>query len=162
MAQKNTKPKEMFKPYNADTVPDTMPFPELTRVAATKSEEAAVPVLNDYQRSWILDVGVRGMDLLGLSGHEAKAFYECVKADAFEAKAFQHKVQPQDRAEEARLPALVTAWKLKQKKESSAGVDEGDANDQEEDDGGRVTLLRGYSRAGWRMVCARYIASDAL
>ncbi|KAJ7692295.1 hypothetical protein B0H17DRAFT_1133299 [Mycena rosella] len=86
MAQtKTAKWKEMFKPYDADGVPDTMPFPELCA------------------------------DLPGLSGNEAMTFYERVKNNAFEAKAFQHKVQAQDCAEEARLPALVAAWKQKQK-----------------------------------------------
>ncbi|KAJ7651892.1 hypothetical protein B0H17DRAFT_1215106 [Mycena rosella] len=158
---KTAKSKEMFKPYDAEGVPNTMPFPELWRVAVTKGEEAALPTLNDYQRSWILDIGVCSADLPGLSGNETKTFYERVKNDAFEAKAFQHKVQAQDCAKEARLPALVAAWKQKQKekKDTSAAADDGDASDQEEDDRGRAALLCGHSKAGWQMAIQKVISN---
>ncbi|KAJ7857186.1 hypothetical protein B0H13DRAFT_1902370, partial [Mycena leptocephala] len=96
---KNMKAKEMFKSYDAAEVPDIMPFPELGGVATTKGEETAVPKLNEHQQSWILDIG--------LKGKAAKTFYEKVKTDAFDAKAFQHTPQPTDRVEEARLPALA-------------------------------------------------------
>ncbi|KAJ6595491.1 hypothetical protein DFH09DRAFT_1072468 [Mycena vulgaris] len=146
---KPSKPKEMFKPYDASDVPDIMPFPDLALVTTTKSQDTAVPKLNDHQRSWIHDVALRTVNLPGLNNRDRKMVYEQVKADAFLAKAFQHTVQPGDLAEEARLPELVSAWKRKQGK---AAVDDGDgaASDQEEDEGGRTGLLRGYSRAGWR------------
>jgi hypothetical protein len=151
---KNMKAKEMFKSYDAAEVPDIMPFPELGGVATTKGEETAVPKLNEHQRSWILDIGVRGIDLPSLKGKAAKTFYEKVKTDAFDAKAFQHTPQPTDRVEEARLPALVTAWKAKKpaKKKNNSAADDDDASDEEEDEGGRGGLLRGYTKAGWRQV----------
>ncbi|KAJ7021329.1 hypothetical protein C8F04DRAFT_1195574 [Mycena alexandri] len=135
-AKKTTKPKAMFKPYDADDVPDIMPFPELSYVATTKSEEIPVPKLNEHQRSWILDVGVRGADLLSLKGKAASELYDQIKTDAFDAKAFQHLLQPTDRAEETHLLALVTAWKQKQraKKRSNVAADDGDASDEEEDE----------------------------
>ncbi|KAJ7659372.1 hypothetical protein B0H17DRAFT_1212974 [Mycena rosella] len=151
---KNVRPKEMFKRYDPDSVPETIPFPELARVATTKGKEAAVPTLNEHQRSWILDVGVRDVDLPGLKGKAASHFYDRLKNNAFDAKAFLHKVQSQDRAEEAALPALVAAWKQKNKKESSGTADDGDTSDQEADEGGRAALLRGYSKAGWRILSA--------
>ncbi|KAJ7847134.1 hypothetical protein B0H14DRAFT_3453984 [Mycena olivaceomarginata] len=46
--KKQQKPKEMFKPYDATAVPEVMPFPALARVATTKTEETAVPKLNQY------------------------------------------------------------------------------------------------------------------
>jgi hypothetical protein len=149
-----TKPKEMFKVYNPDTVPESMPLPELSHVATTKGQETAVPKLNEYQRSWILDVGIRGADFLSLDKKAAEDLYDKVKSDAFNAKAFQHTPQPSDRDEEARLPELITAWHKKKgkNKAKSADDDEGNASDQEEDELGRGALLRGYSKAGWRIV----------
>ncbi|KAJ7669674.1 hypothetical protein B0H17DRAFT_1209635 [Mycena rosella] len=156
---KNVRPKEMFKRYDPDSVPETIPFPELARVATTKGKEAAVPTLNEHQRSWILDVGVRDVDLPGLKGKAASHFYDRLKNNAFDAKAFLHKVQSQDRAEEAALPALVAAWKQKNKKESSGTADDGDTSDQEADEGGRAALLRGYSKAGWRIAIQKVISN---
>jgi hypothetical protein len=150
---KTIKPKEMFQPYDAAKVPDIMPFPELGGVGTTKGDEMAVPKLNEHQRSWILDVGVRGIDLPGLKGKAATEFYEKVKTDAFEAKAFKHTPQGTDGTEEARLPALVAAWKQKRsKKSNNSAADDDDASDQEEDKSGRGGLLRGYTKAGWRKV----------
>lgn len=151
-SKKDAKPKEMFKPYNPDDVPTIMPFPELAVVATTKSEETAVPKLNDHQRSWILDVGVRDLDLPSLKGKAASALYDKVKNDAFDAKAFQHAPQPTDAKEEGRLPELVATWKRQRAKKSVA--DEGDTSDEEEDEAGRSGLLRGYPKAGWRLVSA--------
>ncbi|KAJ7908207.1 hypothetical protein B0H13DRAFT_2331610 [Mycena leptocephala] len=158
---KNMKAKEMFKSYDAAEVPDIMPFPELGGVATTKGEETAVPKLNEHQRSWILDIGVRGIDLPSLKGKAAKTFYEKVKTDAFDAKAFQHTPQPTDRVEEARLPALVTAWKAKKpaKKKNNSAADDEDASDEEEDEGGRGGLLRGYTKAGWRQAIQKVISN---
>ncbi|KAJ7771908.1 hypothetical protein B0H14DRAFT_2632378 [Mycena olivaceomarginata] len=151
-SKKSSKPKEMFKPYDAARVPDVMPFPDLARVATSKGEEAAVPTLNEHQRSWILDVGIRDIDLPSLNGKAAIAVYDRVKNDAFDAKAFKHQAQPEDRAEKARLPALVAAWKQKHQQAPSTAADDGDSSDEEEDDGGHATLLRGYSKAGWRSI----------
>ncbi|KAJ7027125.1 hypothetical protein C8F04DRAFT_1189936 [Mycena alexandri] len=107
------KKKKMFKPYDAAAVPDSMPFPDLALVATIKGEETPVPKLNKHQRSWILDVALRGVDLQDLQTRVACAeFYDTVKSDVFDAKAFQHVVQPQDAAVEASLPALVATWKL--------------------------------------------------
>ncbi|KAJ7884562.1 hypothetical protein B0H14DRAFT_2564277 [Mycena olivaceomarginata] len=151
-SKKSSKPKEMFKPYNAARVPDVMPFPDLVRVATLKGEEAAVSTLNEHQHSWILDVGIRDIDLPSLNGKAAIAMYDRVKNNAFDAKAFKHKAQPEDRAEEARLPALVTAWKQKHQQAPSTAADDTDSSDEEEDNSGHATLLRGYSKAGWGSV----------
>ncbi|KAJ7804607.1 hypothetical protein B0H13DRAFT_2687328 [Mycena leptocephala] len=125
----------MFKTYDPDEVPDVMPFPELAVVKTTKGEEIAVPKLNEYQRSWILDVGVRDEDLVSLKKKDAADFYDRIKDDAFEAKAFQHTPQPQDATEESRLPALVAAWKQKRAKKNTNSADDGDASEEEEDEG---------------------------
>lgn len=147
------KSKEMFKAYNAADVPDVMPLPALANVASTKGEETAVPKLNNFQRSWILDVGIRGVDLPSLTGKAASELYDRVKHDAFDAKAFQHTAQPQDTAEEATLAALIADWKKKDpKKAEPRGVDDGNVSDNEEDEGGRAGLLRGYTKSGWRLV----------
>jgi hypothetical protein len=153
--KKAAKSKEMFKTYNPDDVPDIMPFPELANVATTKGEETAVPRLNEYQHSWILDVGVRGVDLPNLMGKSAADLYDWVKDDAFNAKAFQHTAQLTDRDEEAQLPALIVAWKRKQRaksKKTRPQDDDSSSDEEEEDQGGRVGLLRGYTMAGWRSV----------
>jgi hypothetical protein len=144
----------MFKPYDPDEVPDIMPFPELATVKTTKGEQIAVPKLNKYQRSWILDIGVRDHDLASLNKKDALQVYEEIMLDAFEAKAFQHTPQPRDRDEESRLPGLVVAWKQKHKQrpKNTNSADDSDASDQEEDEGGHGALLRGYAKAGWRRV----------
>ncbi|KAJ7121184.1 hypothetical protein C8R44DRAFT_877480 [Mycena epipterygia] len=136
--KQQSKAKEMFKPYNAPDVPDIMPFPELVLVATTKGEETAVPRLNEHQQSWILDIGVRDVDLPSLKAKAATQFYDQVKTDAFTAKAFQHTSQPEDAAEEGRLPALVAAWKQKQRsrRNDNAAADDGDSSDEEQDEGG--------------------------
>ncbi|KAJ6479354.1 hypothetical protein DFH09DRAFT_1341714 [Mycena vulgaris] len=152
-----TKPEEMFKAYDPDAVPDFMPFPALSHVATTKGEDAAVPKLNDHQRSWILDIGIRDLDLPGLTGKAALDVYDHIKNDAFDAKAFQHTARPQDTAEEATLLVLVTAWKQKHKKQNTA--DDGEASDAEEDEAGRGALLRGYSKAGWRLTIQKVISN---
>ncbi|KAJ6525512.1 hypothetical protein DFH09DRAFT_1328874 [Mycena vulgaris] len=140
-SKKEIKQKEMFKPYDATAVPDAMPFPTLLRVATTKTEETAVPRLNQYQRSWIFDNALCGTDLAGLQSKLAiSGFYEKVG----------------DTAEEASLPGLIAAWKRdnpkKDKKQNNKLVaDDGDGSDDEEDEGARVGLLRGYTKAGWRL-----------
>jgi hypothetical protein len=145
----------MFKAYNPDDIPDSMPFPELALIATAKGDEIAVPRLNEYQRSWILDVGIRGVDLPNLTRKETAALYDKVKTNAFDAKAFQHKSQPGDQDEEDSLPALVRAWKEKtEKKSKKTAQDDGGTSDDEEDEDGRAALLRGYTKAGWRLVCS--------
>ncbi|KAJ7824339.1 hypothetical protein B0H13DRAFT_337619 [Mycena leptocephala] len=156
---KKTKTKEMFKTYDPDEVPDVMPFPELAVVKTTKGEAIAVPKLNEYQRSWILDVGVRDEDLVSLKKKDAADLYDRIKDDAFEAKAFQHTPQPQDATEESRLPALVAAWKQKHAKKNTNSADDGDASEEEEDEGGRGALLRGYPKAGWRLAIQKVISN---
>ncbi|KAJ7823368.1 hypothetical protein B0H13DRAFT_1919640, partial [Mycena leptocephala] len=148
----NTKPKEMFEPYDTAKVPDSMPFPQLAWVGATKGQETAVPKLNKHQRSWIHDVGLRGIDLPSLKGKAATEFYDNLKTDAFDAKAFQHTLQDSDKAEEVCLPALVATWKQKhdEKNKNNSAADDDDASDQEEDMSGQGGLLRGYTKAGWR------------
>ncbi|KAJ7429430.1 hypothetical protein B0H11DRAFT_2265748 [Mycena galericulata] len=158
-----SKPKENFKPYNPGGVPDVMPFPDLARVATTRGEETAVPKLNEDQRSWILDVGVRGLDLASLNGSAATTIYDKVKMDALEAKAFQHRVRPQDKAEEAQLSKLIAAWKEKnpakkgKTNNQAGGKDEDDDNGDAEDADGRTSLLRGYTKAGWRLAIQKVI-----
>ncbi|KAJ7932148.1 hypothetical protein B0H13DRAFT_2307998 [Mycena leptocephala] len=119
-----------------------MPFPELAGVGTMKGEETAVPKLNEHQQSWILDIGVRAIDLPSLKG-----------------KAHGHTQQPTDREEEARLPGLVDAWKQKQrsKKNNNSAADDDDASDEEEDESGRGGLLRGYTKAGWRKAIQKVI-----
>ncbi|KAJ7746142.1 hypothetical protein DFH07DRAFT_963020 [Mycena maculata] len=149
---KSSKPKEMFKPYKPDKVPDVMPLPELALVRTTKGQDIAVPKLNDHQRSWIYDVGLRAVDLVSLKGSTATTFYNQLKTRAFENKAFQHKSQPEDRAEEDEISALVAAWKKKhesKKKPQPVQPAQDDADEvEEEDEDGRAALLRGYSKAG--------------
>ncbi|KAJ7732903.1 hypothetical protein DFH07DRAFT_780748 [Mycena maculata] len=157
---KTAKPKEMFKAYVAADVPGIMPFPELAVIATTKGGEAAVPKLNEYQRSWIHNIGLRNVDLANLQRKAAHDFYDEMKTKAFDAKAFQHTVQPGDRVEEAHLPRLVTAWKLKHpKKNDNTAADDGDASDEEEDEAGRTGLLRGYPKAGWRIAIQKVISN---
>ncbi|KAJ7653447.1 hypothetical protein B0H17DRAFT_1214681 [Mycena rosella] len=155
--------KTMYKLYDETAVPDIMPFPALSHVAITKGEEAAVPKLNEHQRSWIHGIGLHGVDLVALTRKAADDFYDRVKNDAFAAKAFQHQVQPEDREEEASLIGLVAAWKLanpqKKKKRRTTTDDDDDGSDQEEDEGGHAGLLRGYSKAGWRIVIQRVISN---
>ncbi|KAJ7170916.1 hypothetical protein C8R43DRAFT_1120643 [Mycena crocata] len=164
---KPTKPKEMFKPYDEEAVPDIMPFPGLSHVKITKGQETNVPKLNEHQRSWILDIGVRDVDLPSCQGKAATAIYDDIKDAAFEAKAFQHKPQPQDRDEENGVAALAAAWKRKEreKKSKKAGKaipdSDSDSDDdaEEEDQGGRAALLRGYSKAGWREAIQKVISN---
>ncbi|KAJ7926090.1 hypothetical protein B0H13DRAFT_1862601 [Mycena leptocephala] len=175
MTRKKTEPKikGMFKTYDPDEVPDSMPFPELASLATSKGEEIAVPKLNEYQQSWILDVRVRDQDLASLEKKDALELYNQVKYDAFQAKAFQHKPQPQDRDEEARLPALVSAYKRKKeeeqeknatknakknRKKNTKTADDSDS-EQEEDEGGCRALLRGYTKAGWRSAIQKVISN---
>ncbi|KAJ7737516.1 hypothetical protein B0H16DRAFT_1730298 [Mycena metata] len=165
---------EMFKPYDAAAVPDAMPFPPLLRVATTKTEETAIPKLNKYQHSWIFDIALQGKDLGTMESSAIKDLYATIKTDAFAAKAFQHAVQPGDAAEEASLPALVARWKrgktTKDKKpatdtgdasdvEEKSAADGGDASDVEEDEGARVGLLRGYTKAGWRLAIQKVLTN---
>ncbi|KAJ6587468.1 hypothetical protein DFH09DRAFT_1307698 [Mycena vulgaris] len=155
-AAKSSKVKEMFKPYNEADVPDIMPFPDLATFAASNGEHIAVPKLNQHQRSYILDVALRNADLGDLGTQkEANEFYDQVKTQALDAKAFQHKVQPGDRAEEASLSERINTWKLENpgklnKKAGKPRANDGDASDDEEDEGGRKALLCGYTKAGWR------------
>ncbi|KAJ7878224.1 hypothetical protein B0H13DRAFT_2346677, partial [Mycena leptocephala] len=108
---------------------------------------------------WILDVGVRDEDLVSLKKKDAADFYDRIKDDAFEAKAFQHTPQPQDATEESRLPALVAAWKQKRAKKNTNSADDGDASEEEEDEGGRGALLRGYPKAGWQLAIQKVISN---
>jgi hypothetical protein len=125
-----------------------MPFPELATVKTTKGEQIAVPELNQHQRNWILDIGVRDHDLASPNKKDALQVYEEIMLDAFEAKAFQHTPQPQDRDEESRLPGLAVAWKKQHNqwaRKNTGSGDDSDTSDQEEDEGGHVALLRGYA-----------------
>ncbi|KAJ7020994.1 hypothetical protein C8F04DRAFT_1274232 [Mycena alexandri] len=150
---------DMFKPYNPSAVPDVMPFPPLGRVSTTKAEHTPVPKLNEYQHSWIFDVTLRGQDLPNMPQGDVKDFFEKVKTDAFEAKAFRHTVQPGDATEEACLPARIASWLAEhpqqannnQSKKKAKKSGDGNDSDAEEDAGARVGLLRGYPKAGWRL-----------
>ncbi|KAJ7291885.1 hypothetical protein C8J57DRAFT_1492358 [Mycena rebaudengoi] len=154
------KSKEMFKAYNTADVPDVMPLPVLANVASTKGEETAVPKLNDFQHSWILDVGIRGVDLPSLTGKAASELYDRVKHDVFDAKAFQHTAQPQDTAEEATLAALIADWKKKHpKKAEPCGVDDSNVSDNEEDKGGHAGLLRRYTKSGWHLAIQKVMSN---
>jgi len=151
---------EMFKPYDPAAVSDVMRFPAPVRVSTTKAEHTPVPKLNEDQRSWIFDVALRGQDLPNMPKENIKDFYEKVKTDAFEAKAFQHTIQPGDATEEACLPARIASWLAEHPKQAKTGQSKkkpkksGDGNDSdaEEDTGARVGVLRGYPKAGWRLV----------
>ncbi|KAJ7187564.1 hypothetical protein GGX14DRAFT_409100 [Mycena pura] len=160
-ATKSTKHKEMFKPYNPSDVPDVMPFPEIGLVHSTKNQDTAVPKLNDYQRSWILDAGLRGVDLASMMRKTAAEFDKKVQDDAFEAKAFQHTAQAQDREEEDRIPGLVAQWKRKdtaKPRKVKAAVDD-DCDDEGEDKDGRTGLLRGYPKVGWRKAIQKVLSN---
>ncbi|KAJ7758975.1 hypothetical protein DFH07DRAFT_958119 [Mycena maculata] len=99
------------------------------------------------------------MDLANLKGKATLNFYDKVKTKAFDTKAFQHKVQPSDRVEEAHLPRLVTAWKLKHpKKNDNTAADDGDAS-EEENEVGCTGLLHGYPKAGWQIVIQKVISN---
>ncbi|KAJ7729339.1 hypothetical protein B0H16DRAFT_1734278 [Mycena metata] len=109
-------------------------------VATTKNHETAVPKLNNHQRSWIHDVALRLVDLSNLKSKGAA----------------------QDLVEEARIPALVAAWKLAHPKKNgkkTVAAPDGDASDNEEDEGGRTNLLRGYTMAGWRTAIQKVISN---
>ncbi|KAJ7744798.1 hypothetical protein DFH07DRAFT_963642 [Mycena maculata] len=156
--EKRLKPKEMFKPYDADSVPDVMPLPELAFIKSTKGQDTAVPKLNEYQRSWILDVGVRGVDLASLAGRAATEVYNRVKADAFKAKALQHTPQAEDRAEEDVILGFIATWKTKHAStKKSATVDADEA--EEEDEDGRASRLRGYSHTAWRIAIQKVVSN---
>jgi hypothetical protein len=130
-----------------------MPFPALTCVATTKTEETAVPKLNQYQHSWIFDVVLRDADLPGLLKQAKAEFYEKVKDDVFEVKAFQHKAQPGDSEEEACVPKLMAAWKRENQKAKTTRVaNDSDGSDDKENKGARVGVLRRYTKAGWLQV----------
>ncbi|KAJ7141958.1 hypothetical protein C8R43DRAFT_954609 [Mycena crocata] len=165
MARRKNQVKQMFEPYVHDDVPDHMPFPGLWRVATAKGDETAIPNLNQYQRSWILDVGLREVDLPSLSIKEAALFYETVKDKAFDAKAFKHVSQPGDEQEEAGLSALVAAWKRKdadKKRKKGKKVEaeaEDSGSDEEEDEDGRGALIRGYTKSGWRMAIQKVMSN---
>jgi hypothetical protein len=155
---KSSKPKEMFKPYDPNNVPDVMPLPELAGVLTTKGQDTAVPKLNDHQHSWILDVGVRGVDIASMTGKAAVTFYDKVKTAVFEAKAFQQKPHPDDQDEEDEIPVLVAAWKKThdtQNKKAQPAKDDADEV-MEEDEDGRTALLHGYSKAGWQSVSVSF------
>ncbi|KAJ7266422.1 hypothetical protein B0H12DRAFT_1068293 [Mycena haematopus] len=161
-APKPAKVKEMFKPYNESEVPDIMPLPAVGSVWFTKSGDIAVPRLNDYQRSWILDQALRDVDLPGMKPKAARTFYDQVKVDAFSAKAFKHVPQPQDAEDEARIAQLVATWIREhpsKKNKNKPVADDGDASDEEEDEGGRTGLLRGYKKAGWRRAIQKVISN---
>ncbi|KAJ6484558.1 hypothetical protein DFH09DRAFT_1339991 [Mycena vulgaris] len=145
-SKKEIKQKEMFKPYDATAVPDAMPFPTL------------LPQLDLRQRASWYRPGRSTVEV----GH--LRVYEKVKSDAFEAKAFQHTPQPGDTAEEASLPGLIAAWKRdnpkNDKKQNNKPVaDDGDGSDDEEDEGARVGLLRGYTKAGWRLAIQKVLTN---
>ncbi|KAJ7725676.1 hypothetical protein B0H16DRAFT_946329 [Mycena metata] len=178
MPTKKESKKEIYR-YDAAAVPDIMPFPALALVATTKGEEIPVPDLNDYQRSWIHDVALRDVDFeVELPTRaESTKFYDKVKMDAFEAKAFQHAVQPGDAAEEASLSKAIAKWKRDNVKKNKKTQNANDANDaggaegagaaddaaganEEEDEGARAGMLRGFPRQGWRLVISNKRTAD--
>ncbi|KAJ6468154.1 hypothetical protein C8R47DRAFT_1078440 [Mycena vitilis] len=149
---------QMFQPYKADLVPAVMPFPDLANVVTAKNDETAVPKLNDFQRSWIHDVALRGADLANLTKQDATDLYDSIKRDAFNAAPFKHTPQPGDEAEESRLPGLVAAWKLARKKADASGS-AGHAGGAEEDEEGRTGLLRGYTLNGWKIAIQKVLSN---
>ncbi|KAJ7693205.1 hypothetical protein B0H17DRAFT_1200027 [Mycena rosella] len=142
------KPKVMYKPYDENSVPDTMPLPGLSSVATTKGQETPIPKLNDHQRSWILDIGICGLDLLSLTGKAAVEAYDKVKTETFAAKAFQHTPGPDDATDKACIATFIANWKQaqkdKKKKNTNSLESDSDESDQEEDDNARGALLRTY------------------
>ncbi|KAJ7721437.1 hypothetical protein DFH07DRAFT_784123 [Mycena maculata] len=107
--------------------------------------------VNEHQRSWIHDVGIRDVDFPNLNRHASKELYAKVKIDACDAKAFQHQVQPKDRVEEAQVSEFIAAWKEEHVQEHAAKQNNQDADDEndndEEDEGSCTGLLRGYTKA---------------
>ncbi|KAF7345155.1 hypothetical protein MSAN_01891700 [Mycena sanguinolenta] len=137
-----------------------MPFPELSHVVTTRSGEFAVPVPNHHQRNWILDVGVRDVDLPSLKGKRALDFYAKVKDEALNQRAFKHVPQPGDAAEEATVLTLMADWKEKNKKTKTVDNDDDDDSENEkEDNNQREGLLRGYPLAGWRVAIQKVISN---
>ncbi|KAJ7739012.1 hypothetical protein B0H16DRAFT_1759458 [Mycena metata] len=130
MPTKKESKKEIYR-YDAAAVPDIMPFPALALLATTKGEEIPVPDLNDYQQSWIHDVALRDVnfEVERPTRAESTKFYDKVKMDAFEAKAFQHAVQPGDAAEEASLSKAIAKWKRDNVKKNKKTKNANDAND---------------------------------
>ncbi|KAJ7061923.1 hypothetical protein C8F01DRAFT_1251761 [Mycena amicta] len=112
IADQPKKPKEMFKPYVEADVPDSMPFPGVSRVAIRKVCDIAIPNLNQNQRNWIHDVALRDVGLAAMTPQEYENFCTRVKDDAFTVKAFQHVPQAGDAADASQLPNLVATWKL--------------------------------------------------
>ncbi|KAF8197169.1 hypothetical protein K438DRAFT_1967413 [Mycena galopus ATCC 62051] len=142
----NAKPKEMFPPYDAANVPDIMPFPTLAKVVSTKGGDTAVPVLNEWQRSWIHDIALRDVaPATLLDKKKVLRVYQRVKDEVFESKAFQHSTQEGDGAEEKLLPSMIATWKATQKdKKKNKGKNDKNAadddSDGEEDQGARGRL----------------------
>ncbi|KAF7333565.1 Acid protease [Mycena sanguinolenta] len=154
------KPKEMFQPYDADAVPGIMPLPALSHVVTNRSTEFAVPVPNSHQRSWILDVALRGVSLPKLKGKRALEFYANVKDDAFKQKAFKHVSQPGDVDEEAVIPMLMADWKEKNKKNKTQDESDNEESDNEgEDKNQREGLLHGFPLSGWRVAIQKVISN---
>ncbi|KAF8197341.1 hypothetical protein K438DRAFT_2119953 [Mycena galopus ATCC 62051] len=170
MTKQAKKDKTIYKSYSPDDVPEVMPFPELSKVVTTKGDQMALPKLWEYQRIWIHDK-IRGVDLHALTKKAAFKLYDKVKDEAFESEAFQHKVQPGDAAEEARLPSLMADWKQKQKSRKkgkakakdatgdTADADDDDIDHEEEDTDGRVGVLCGYPLAGWQTAIQKVISN---
>ncbi|KAF8162248.1 hypothetical protein K438DRAFT_1775955 [Mycena galopus ATCC 62051] len=155
MTKQAKKDKTIYKSYSPDDVPEVMPFPELSKVVTTKGDQMAVPKLWEYQHIWIHDK-IRGVDLHALTKKAAFELYDKVKDEVFKSEAFQHKVQPGDAAEEARLPSLMADWKQKQKSRKkgkgkgkgkdatgdTADTDDDDIDHEEEDTDGRIGAIQ--------------------
>ncbi|KAJ7722579.1 hypothetical protein B0H14DRAFT_3623719 [Mycena olivaceomarginata] len=126
-------------------------------VHKTASTEIPVPKLNRYQRSWLLDVAMHGVDIAGLDESAWKTYREKVKSDAFQEKVFQHVSELADDEEEARLVGLITDWKQKNhdKKNKKDAVDA----TVEADSATRAALLRGYPRAGWHIAIQKVLSN---
>ncbi|KAJ6460024.1 hypothetical protein DFH09DRAFT_1114969 [Mycena vulgaris] len=115
--------------------------------------------------SWILDIGICGLDLPSLTGKAAVKAYDKVKTDAFAAKAFQHTPGPNDATDEARVTTFVANWKQaqkdkkKKKKKADSVESDSDESDQEKDDDARGALLRAYPKAGWRLAIQKVLSN---
>jgi hypothetical protein len=155
MAKKVKTAKQNYGPYVAANVPDVMPFPSLAKVVKRKAGLFPVPNLNEYQRNWIHDIALNGVDLAGMPKSERDKLYKTIKRDALEAKAFQHTPEAGVVDDDAvRVSGMAKDWAKKGKSKGVAedGDDTDTEDEDEEDKAAQQFLLRGYPITGWETV----------
>ncbi|KAJ7815899.1 hypothetical protein B0H14DRAFT_3878102 [Mycena olivaceomarginata] len=142
MAKKVKTAKQNYGPYIAANVPDVMPFPSLAKVVKRKVGLLPVPNLNEYQRNWIHDIALNGVDLA--------AFQHTPEAGVVDDNA-------------VRVSSMAKDWG---KKGKSKGVaEDGDDTDTEDEDkedkATQQFLLCGYPITGWETTSRIAATADA-